>query len=68
MASVTGDPIEEVADRTPQAVDARDWDQIIGRLEGLVDADLGFWGDSDRVVDIDALASAVLARAGPLVS
>lgn len=68
VANVTGDEMDEVAERPPGPVDARDWDQIIGRLEALVDADLGFWGDRTRTVDIDALTAAVLARAGPLIT
>jgi hypothetical protein len=64
IADVTGDDADELEDTARVPLEARDWEQVVSRLEALFDCTLDLLTRPHHVLDIAGVASEIARHVG----
>jgi hypothetical protein len=63
IADVTGDDAADIARASQIELDARDWEQVVSRLEALFDCTLDLLGQHRHLLDIASVGAEIARRA-----
>lgn len=64
IADVTGDEADEIEDTGRVPLDARDWEQVVSRLEALFDCTLDLLTQPHHVLEIAGVATEIARHVG----
>lgn len=67
ICTVTGESYEEVRVLDRVALNTRDWEQVISRLEATLDIQTGMIISAERSISINALASELHAKLSDII-